>query len=166
MLFYTHLVGNHKCRPVILLKASSAGFTDRSAGLKPAIAASGGFNRTNAHDWWSSGENMIFYSQILHLHIKIAAGNAAATAVWWGVAQQYAAAASSLDDMPLKAELNTCLALPCCLPHPSLDDYTYTAPGEGTLSAVERCGPHVAISPAVLRSSDITYFRPSLNSEN
>ena len=86
LLFYTHFVGNFRCPPTIVLKPSSPGFTNRSSGLKPAIAAANGFNST-LHNWWESfrnpnlsgGENMAFYTQILHLRLEIGAGNAAAT---------------------------------------------------------------------------------------
>ena len=87
LLFYTHLVGNFRCPPTIVLKPHSPGFTDKSAGLRPAIAAGNGFN-TSLHDYWDDGENMAFYTQILHLRLEIGAGNAAATGIMWGVAQQ------------------------------------------------------------------------------
>eukprot|EP01050_Picozoa_sp_SAG11_P028159 SAG11_NODE_7421_length_1147_cov_0.992366_1_plen_282_part_10 len=97
LLFYTQLVGNFKCPPTIVLKPSSPGFTNRSSGLKPAIAAANGFN-SSLHNWWGSfglpdgrrsgGENMAFYSEILHLRLDIGAGNNAATGIMWGVAQQ------------------------------------------------------------------------------
>ena len=88
LLFYTHLVGNHRCPPTIVLKPSApGGYTNRSAGLKPVIAAGNGFN-TSLHDWWDDSENMAFYSQILHLRVEVGAGNVAATGILWGIAQQ------------------------------------------------------------------------------
>jgi glucan 1,3-beta-glucosidase len=99
LLFHTHLVGNFRCPPTIVLKPSSRGFTNRSFGLKPAIAAANGFN-SSLHNWWNSfgtpgnpakrsgGENMVFFTQILHLRLEIGAGNSAATGIMWGVAQQ------------------------------------------------------------------------------
>ena len=87
LLFYTHLVGNHRCPPTIVLKPSAPGYTNRSAGLKPVIAAGNGFN-TSLHDWWDDSENMAFYSQILHLRVEVGAGNVAATGILWGIAQQ------------------------------------------------------------------------------
>ena len=87
LLFHTHLVGNHRCPPTIILKANSPGFTNRSAGLKPAIAAGNGFN-TSLHNWWEDPENRAFYTQILHLRLEIGAGNVAATGIMWGIAQQ------------------------------------------------------------------------------
>eukprot|EP01043_Picozoa_sp_COSAG02_P039898 COSAG02_NODE_3185_length_7214_cov_31.354181_6_plen_338_part_01 len=90
LFFYTHLMGNHKCRPTLVLKPSATGFTDKSKGMKPFIAAMLGYNTsTAAHNWWGGGsENMNFYTQIQHIHVEIGSGNEAATGILWGVAQQ------------------------------------------------------------------------------
>ena len=90
LFFYTHLVGNYKCPPTLVLKPSSPGFTNRSAGMKPFLAAMIGYNTsTAAHNWWGGGsENMNFYTEIQHLRVEIGAGNTAATGILWGVAQQ------------------------------------------------------------------------------
>ena len=101
LVFYTHLVGNFRCPPTIILKPNATGFTDRSAGMKPAIAAASGFNLTTAsHNWWDSHENMVFYTMIMHLNLVIGSGNAAATGIMWGVAQQTALRDVSIDAGP------------------------------------------------------------------
>eukprot|EP01044_Picomonas_judraskeda_P010049 COSAG03_NODE_1268_length_4429_cov_3.964451_2_plen_244_part_00 len=108
LYFYTHLMGNHKCRPTLVLKPSAAGFTDQSKGMKPFLAAMIGYNTsTSAHNWWGGGgENMNFYTQIQHLHIEIGSGNEAATGILWGVAQQ-----TSIRDV----KVFVCLSLSLCV---------------------------------------------------
>ena len=108
LLFYTHLVGNFACPPTIVLKSSSAGFTDRAAGLKPAIAAGNGFGNTSVslHDWWDDPENMAFYTQILHVRLEIGAGNAAATGIMWGIAQQTTIRDTVIDAGPAAVGLD------------------------------------------------------------
>ena len=93
LFMYTHLIGNYRCPPTLVLKPSSPGFTSRSGGMKPFLAAMIGYNTsTAAHDWWggSGGENMNFFTEIQHLQVEIGAGNHAATGILWGVAQQIA----------------------------------------------------------------------------
>eukprot|EP00947_MAST-08B_sp_MAST-8B-sp1_P003135 g3135.t1 len=101
IVFYTHLVGNFRCPPTIILKPNATGFTDRTSGMKPAIAAASGFNLTTAsHNWWDSSENMVFYTMIMHLKVVVGPGNAAATGIMWGVAQQTALRDVTIDAGP------------------------------------------------------------------
>jgi hypothetical protein len=80
------------CRSTLILRDSSAGFTD-AAALKPLLVTSDGYNRTasaaKAAGWWVQGENAndVFYNQLHRVDLRLGEGNPGAVGVMWHPAQ-------------------------------------------------------------------------------
>jgi hypothetical protein len=86
--WHTHVVGNHRCRPKLVLSDHAAGFGAPSR-VKPLIATDNGFNRSTESPWWEDtvDKNMLFFAQIHHIALDLG-NNPGAVGVLWAVAQQ------------------------------------------------------------------------------
>eukprot|EP00043_Microstomoeca_roanoka_P018214 m.193711 g.193711 ORF g.193711 m.193711 type:complete len:682 (-) comp16783_c2_seq13:216-2261(-) len=84
LYFYTHLIGNYKCRPTIRLQDNSPGFASGQKYVLTATMDPSGQHVSN------------FYHQIHHVNLDLGEGNPMAIGIHWAVAQ-----ATSLRNMTI-----------------------------------------------------------------